>query len=324
MSASLRISGNYRVWGHGDFVHVCFESPGCTFRKKGFCVMCDYGAGDRLITSSAINALRSAMTEWRSPIRGLLLGTCGSIFDESEMMPETLFALAKEIAATDIEKIIFETHYSTVKPELLKRIQEILPNKRILIELGFESSNPSVLKNSLNKYMDLGDLKTTIKLIKAYGMNVILNVFLGAPGLTEAEQVEDALNSLRWAYDNGADEAVVFPANIKPNTPLWNKFQCGEYPPISSWLLVELLSQLTDNELTKTSISWFGDRQYLGVDTDIISPKTCPECTDALMGFYSSFMDDFDAGKRRLLLSRICAYDRCDCWLLMKQRLMEG
>lgn len=324
MSSSLRISGNYRVWGHGDFIHICFESPGCTFRKKGYCVMCDYGVGDRLTTPLAINALRSAITKWKAPIRGLLLGTCGSIFDENEMLPETLFSLTKEIASTNIENIIFETHYSTVKPELLEKIQRVLPDKHISIEMGFESSNPDVLKNSLNKYMDLENLKTTVRLIKSHGMSVILNVFLGAPGLSENEQLEDALNSLRWAYDNGADETVVFPANIKPNTLLWNKYQRGEYTAISSWLLVVLLSRLTDDELTKTSISWFGDRQYLGVDTDIISPKTCPECTDSLMGFYLSFMDDFDARKRRLLLSRICAYNRCDCWLRMKQRIMEG
>ena len=324
MSASLRISGNYRVWGHGDFVHICFESPGCTFRKRGFCVMCDYGVGDRLTTSSAINALRSAMAEWRSPIRILLLGTCGSIFDENEMLPETLFSLIKEIATTDIENIIFETHYSTVKPELLKIIRETLPDKRISIEMGFESSNSDVLKNSLNKYMNLGDLKATVRLIKSYGMSVILNVFLGAPGLSEAEQLEDTLNSLRWAYDNGADEAVIFPTNIKPNTPLWNLYQKGKYTAISSWLLVELLSRFTDEELAKTSISWFGDRQYSGVDTDIIPPETCPACADALMEFYSKFMDDFDAEMRRSLLRRICAYDKCDCPLRLKQRLMEG
>lgn len=305
--------GKYHIWGDGCFAHICFESVGCRFHKAGYCTMCNYGEGRTLSTNEAMHALKTALDSWEVPIKRLLLGTYGSIFDEHEMPRETLFALIAEIANTDVESVIFETHYTTVTAELLNAIKNRLPNKKLVVELGFESSNEEVLKNSIHKYMNLDDLKDSLSVIKGCDVHSILNVFLGAPGLTPLEQFQDSLRSMRWAFSNGADEVVVFPANVKPGTPLWHRWKSGRYVVPSSWMLVEFLSSLTDWELERTSISWYGDRQYQGLDCDIIPPSTCEQCKDRLMIFFHDFMGDFRASVRRELLKNLCADVDCRC-----------
>lgn len=326
MSKSLRTPNGYRIWGAGSFAHICFESPGCKFRKKGYCIMCDYGAGHKLSVAEAVSFFTKAVSEWPVPIKRLLLGTCGSILDEEEFSHEALLAIVKIVQETHIESVIFETHYSTVKNDLLHYLSEHLQGKHIAIELGFESSNQDILKNNLRKYMDLNKLADTISLIKKYDISPILNVFLGSPGLTSKEQMDDTLQSIRWAYTHGASEVVIFPANVKPGTGLWHQFIEGSYKVPSSWLLVEVLNRLSNEELETTSISWFGDRQQRGEDIDIIPPKTCPKCDGQLHDFFSCYMSVFSATERRRLLNQIAASKpMCECRIELYNKIeIEG
>ena len=309
-----RAFSKYRLWGNKGFMHICLESPGCRFRKEGYCIMCDYGNGNLLTPVQVADAMKDAFQKWGQPVHLLLVGSCGSVFDEQEITFESLQALLNVIAETNVEAVIFETHYSTVREELLAYIRKALSEKKLSIELGFESSNPEILVHHLHKYVDLNCLLEKIAMIKRNGMGVILNVFLGSPGLNSVEQMLDSLHSIRWAFEHDADEVVVFPSNIKPKTRLWDLYESGEYQRPSSWLLVKLLSNLTAEELSKTSISWFGDRQYAGLDEDILPPATCPECRDLLMKLFRDYMDDPSGNRRMDLLKAAKESATCNCY----------
>lgn len=309
------------VWGHGDSLQLFFSSVGCRYRKAGYCTMCDYG-GDRNITAKeAISGFQKAIKNAPHVIREILLGTCGSILDEYEMSPQVLTALLEAVFNHGIPSIVLETHYITVTETILKKIRQALPGREITIELGFESSDPKVLKNSLCKYMDLDALAGTIRLIKSFGMSPILNVFLGAPFLTTEEQIQDTEKSITWAVAHGASRVVVFPANIKPNTLLWKLYQEGKYERISHWELIDLLFRLDDALLEKVEISWYGDRQEAGKNLQVLPPSSCHCCQPVLMSFYRAFMESFDSKHRRELLNQLCNQTPCDCQHMWYQRL---
>lgn len=313
-----------KVWGNGGFMHICFESRGCRFRKRGYCVMCDYGAGRNITAEEAVKALDSAIKQWPVPVHRLLLGTCGSILDESEMGQETLSEILAYLCNTDIDYIIFETHFSTVTDKILAYLKRTLPGKKIAIEMGFESADPVVLEKSLKKNMNLEQLKYIICKIRDFGMDVILNVFLGAPGLSTKEQLQDALNSVNWACTSGVQEVVIFPANIKPGTKLWKMYADGEYEPISHWLLIEVLDSLSEDQLGVTAISWYGDRQDQGIDTDIVPPAACELCRPELMDFYRKFMSNFTASYRKDLIKKLKRDVVCECGMKLRRELYGG
>lgn len=320
--SSRHISGS-SVWARGDFVHICFESCGCRFRKQGYCIMCDYGAGKNVTKAEAVQILHHALDDRPAPNR-LLLGTCGSILDESEMSRDVLTEVLRYLQRTRIDYIIFETHYSTISRERLLFLRQMLPGKTIAIEMGFESANPYVLENCFHKVMDLKQLEEVMGEIAVLKIESILNVFLGAPGLSEREQLDDALGAVNWAYTHGAQEVVIFPANIKPGTRLWELYQTGTYERISHWLLIELLNQLTEAQLARTAISWYGDRQEAGVDLDILPPEACVGCKASLMEFYELFMDDFDVTARVALLRKLKQQRICDCYDRVYEKLYGG
>ena len=292
----------YRVWGDGGFVHICLESTGCRFRRKGYCMMCDYGAGRCITPTEAVCALESVLNRWPQKIERLLLGSCGSVFDPAEITPDVLQAILSFLQANPVPHLIFETHYTTVTPDILAQLKDFLPQQEITIEMGFESASTDVL-HSLHKFMNLSDLKATMDRIHAFGMSVSLNVFLGAPHLTQARQIEDALQSIRWAFRSGADEVVLFPANIKPGTKLWTMYRVGTYRPVTHDMVLAVLDQLSDRELSGTSVSWYGDRQEAGEDTDIVPPYAEETQRSRYMDFYRQFMKSTDAAQRKKLLA---------------------
>lgn len=301
------------VWGHGDFLHVCFSSVGCRFRKSGYCTMCDYGGNRNVTSDEAISGLRDALNEAECSVREILLGTCGSILDEEEMTWETLSVILDEVYRSGVPTVILETHYTTVTLENLARIREALPDREVIIELGLESSNPWVLEHSICKYMNLNALSNTVELIRRFGMETVLNVFLGAPFLSIRNQIRDAHAAIAWAATHGASRVVVFPANIKPNTLLWKLWQDGSYRRISHWMLIELLSELERPLLEKVELSWYGDRQDKGQAVQILPPEDCPACHVRLMDFYQAFMENFDPMYRQQLLEQLRIQVSCSC-----------
>lgn len=301
------------VWGRGSFLHLCFSSVGCRYRKLGYCTMCNYGAGENVSAVEAIAAIDRALEDRKEPVVELLLGTCGSILDESEMPWDTLVQILSRVAQESIPTVLLETHYTTVTKWKLQRIQELLPGSEIVIEMGFESANPVVLRDSLHKYMDLDKLVQTVTLIKEMGMGVVLNVFLGAPYLNLREQINDAKKAVEWAVSHGSDRVVVFPANIKMNTPIWDLYQQNQYRRISHWAVVELLNRLDDECLSRIELSWYGDRQKVGKSTEAIPPESCEDCDAAIFDFYRSFIPCFDVQQRRMLVRAINKSAMCSC-----------
>ena len=304
----------YSLWRRGNFLQVCFESHGCRFHKSGYCIMCDYGSGKNLTDAKYREIFRHVIQDNGLNVERILLGSCGSILDAYEFSRGALLSIVDEVSRTSIRNIIFETHYTTVSDELLAKIKEMLPDRNLSIELGFESSNVDVLQR-LNKYMNISDLVSTIDIIKQRDYGVILNVLLGAPGLDVSGQINDTLESIHWAYNHGADEVVIFPMNLKPGTKLWDIWKNRGYNQPYLCCLVELLSRLDDDELSRTSISWFGDRQASGVDIDIIPPITCFECRDRLIKFGVEFMSDFNLYKRRALIADVLENIDCPFYL---------
>ena len=244
-----------------NMLHVCIGSEGCVFKKNGSCVMCNYGYSS-LITQKEIQDLFSVLKDNEDSFSSILIGTYGSFFDTREIPQNIFIDILNMLKNLDMHTIIFETHYSTVSKDKLNLICDILDEKEIVIELGLESTNELILSECLNKPIDLKEFKKAVDLIHSYSqLCVSANVFLGAPFLTSEEQIIDSLQSVVWAFNNGVDNVVIFPSNIRENTLIDFLYANGHYNKISDWHLFELLYRIPVKYQSKIYLSWFGDWQ---------------------------------------------------------------
>ena len=251
------ISAPFIPYISGGTIQMTFRSAGCANAMSGSCIFCNYGAGYQ-ITLPEVNLAMEYIKNNLNPEcpQNILLGTFGSFLDEREIPEGIRDYILEETAKLSANKIIIETHYTTVTEQKLDKIRTILKNKKIDIEMGLESVNKRVQSECLNKTIDLPGLKKVVDLIKSYDMNVTLNIMYGIPFLSKEERRRDFLESVRWAVENGGDEIVVFPMNVRPNTILREVYERGEYELVSKAELDSALLQLSEDQRDKIFIAW--------------------------------------------------------------------
>jgi len=291
-----------------NLIHCCVESGGCRYSKEmGACIMCDYGIGRRLTPRELAGALREELAPRVEGLRTILFGAYGSVLDPEEVPDDCFSEILRFLQEHQVPQVIFETHCATVTEEKLSQIRQALPRRQIVIEMGYESCDPYILRHCLNKVLDLPVLERAMERVHSFDMRVCLNVFLGTPFLTAADQLSSAADAVRWAVDRGADSLVVFPANVKPFTLLYDLYRSGDYQVLSHWMLPALFRTLPDEALGRIALSWYGERRsiYQNDEHPPIPPRCCEVCGKVLRSFYHDFLQEPAGSRRRALTEEL-------------------
>lgn len=270
------------------FCEIWFMTEGCSHDRLGGCTMCNYGKGHRVSNELILQELEHKLAELPSDLEELIVTPTGSMLDDDEV-PATLrkqiLALLSEICCEDF---LIETRADTVTASKLDELKTMRGAKRINIEIGVECTDPWILRNCVNKNMDIQDLQNAIDLIHEKGMFACANIGIGIPMLSESIGVKLAQASLRKIFELGFDNAVLFPYHIKPGTLAQYLYEENMYSCCSLWAIPEILSTLPREYLSHVTISWY--RNYYTDPSKIVqSPTTCPLCRDEVL----SLLDDY-------------------------------
>ncbi len=312
----IRRGATYTKWEENKTLQITYRSRGCRNSAMGSCVMCDYGAGTNLSLQETVKILPEVLSAVDFEIDELILNSYGSFLDEYEIPHENRIEVLKQVAGTKIPYITFETHYKTITKEVMEEIQSYIGDRKIAYEIGLESVDSYVLRQCLNKDIDLQEMKDCITKIHDYNHMVIFNVLFGSPFLSRKQQFEDALQTVTWAYNQGADVIVLFPMNIKPFTALEYLYKGGFYQRIFHWDFIRLLSCLPEKILGIANIAWYGNREiiYQGYDFKALLPEACDKCRGRIMEFYDNFIANKDVVYRKEILKKIMGESlECSC-----------
>lgn len=300
----------------GNLLQLTFHTVGCRYSSQGTCSMCNYGQGLPINPNLVMNELKKiCLSNDYLNSKMVLLGASGSFLDDYEISNELQIKIMEYISHTHIEEVFIETHFKSITESKLQTIKEIFVDKQINIEMGLETITTIYQKEILNKTINLTALDRTIKLIKSQGIGVSLNVLLGIPFLSLSEQIKDTNKTITWATEHGADYIVIFPINIQPYTLFEWWYNREIIKQTSTWLLVYLLNSLTDEELSKICLAWFGNRniEYSSLKKTI-TPYSCPKCNNELLSFFENFTSDFNGKKRKQKLQELLDYKfACNC-----------
>lgn len=249
-----------------------------------------------------------------SSVDTVLLSTNGSFLDENQISFEFLCSILELISKSHVKNVEIETHYKDVSLDRLKLLKQFLPNKKLIIEMGLETINSKYQSYIVMKGVNIPDFEKTIALIHNMAMDVECNVMVGLPFLSEKEQFEDALATIRWVFEHQCTP-VLFPVNIKPYTVLMDMYQSGHYAPISQWMIPILLDSLSAEQLERITVAWYGNREdiYSLCSMRTIFPVSCDKCKKQIFEFYIRFLHTKSGSDRKKELVKLFSSVRCNC-----------
>ena len=266
----------------GTYIETWFKTDGCRWDAIGGCTMCNYGHGSPTSSDEMVESVRRGLAAINVPVDELVVSPSGSMLDQREVPIDArrqIFSLVSEFPA---KTYIFETRPETVTENAIRDLVEIVSNKRLGIELGLESSNPWIQQYCINKGSYPDQFIKAAGIISKFDIDVLANVSIGTAFLPPREAIINAIDSAKWALENGANIVVLFPLHVKPNTLLAWLYTNNLYQPPSLWSLVDVLKQLGPEKTEFTDISWY--RNYYSDESKILaSPKTCEICQNDVL-----------------------------------------
>jgi archaeosine synthase beta-subunit len=291
VSADLRYHVRLDRAGGGTFAQVWFLTRGCTWDRAGACTMCNYGRGPTVSDDDMVASVRDALASIAEPVEELFVSPSGSMLDPSEVSHDARRRIFDVMAGFPSPKVCIETRSETVTQRSIRDIEHAFAGRSVTVELGLESSSAFVQRYCINRMSEPRVFQEAATQLRAAGIRVSANVALGSAFLNPRESIDDATASISWALTHGANLVVLFPMHVKPHTLLAWLQQRKLYEPPSLWSLIETLSRVRGEDLSRVTISWYRSN-YVSGGPNRIAPTTCPQCLDTVLAALDRFRNE--------------------------------
>ena len=221
---------------------LILRTRGCSWSYHSGCSMCGYwGDTNPDIGKEELEKQVDHFLKDYPQGEVLKIFTSGSFFDPIEIDQGLQFSIIDKVLS-GYSHLIVES-----RPEYINKVVDRLSKYagRIQVAIGLESTDPSVLKNSVNKNYDFDDFKECAMLLREHGLSVRAYLLLKPPFLTEKESIDDSIRSAR-EIARYSDFISVNPMNIQTGTLVERMYKEGNYRPPWLWSVVKVLQSLRD------------------------------------------------------------------------------
>ncbi len=203
-----------------------------------------------------------------------------------------------------VTDIFFESRPELITDENVKQIKQLIPNKRLSIAIGLESSDDEI-RNKVHKkgFSNVQFLKA-LNILKQNAVRSLAYVFVKPPiaDITDEEASREAYATIKYCFDHGADSVELECGYIVENSEMQTLYDAGHYKTLSLWTIRELLLRSLEMENAGIiRLAYFTDTP---VPLDV--PKNCEKCNGI-------FLDMFKEYRETLNVMALKKDVRCDC-----------
>ncbi|MEZ6132003.1 MAG: radical SAM protein [Planctomycetaceae bacterium] len=261
---AMQVEAEYSADGViADVATVFLTNRECPFH----CVMCDLwkNTADERVPAGAIPAQIEFALKNLRPAQHIKLYNSGNFFDAQAIPPDDLPRIAKLVSG--FQSVIVENHPKLCTHRVVGFQQQC--GTSLEVALGLETSHAPTLRR-LNKLMTTDDFATACRFLLGHNVRLRTFILLKPPGTSEAEGIERAVESVRFAFDHGVNCCAVIPTRTG-NGIMDQLRQRGLFsPPALSSLEVVM----------EETLSWKRGRVFADL-WDVRQFATCADCVDA-------------------------------------------
>lgn len=286
---------------------MSLPGAGCAWAKQfGGCYMCGfkyatnkYTRGRRLPASLYILLAQIA---WRrikkeEPTE-LWIYNGGNFLNDEEIPVSFQHWICSRIRESKINRLLVESRPEYINYERLSILNSIIGGKKLMIGIGLECENDDIRKTCINKGFLREDFEKAVDIAKRANVEVLTYVFLKPINLSEKASIEQAVDTIKYAFKKGSNLVALEAAIVQEETMMAEQYKKSEFRPPWLWSVMEVIERARS----------FG-HIYLGRFEDnpppVAIPYNCEKCSEEIMELLQKYRETNNAE----LLSKI----NCDC-----------
>lgn len=286
---------------------IFLRSTGCEWvEKTGGCTMCGfYCATSRGREISAeeyiaqFEYVMDAVDIGDYPV--ISIYNDGNIFNEREMPVAAIEKICSYIDGYEnIKKVVVESRIDYSPDEHVAKMKKALNGRQLEVAFGFESADPQVMNLCINKGFSANNFDHFHSRMRGMGVLTKPLLLVKPPFLTEAEAVNDVLQTVSYCVSRGIDYVDLEVTTVEKHTVVHELWKNNLYRPPWLWSLIDLLQKCRER---------FGDHAHVYVSPWTYSvesldwARNCGECDAEIVKAIERYNCHFD----------LAAFEDLDC-----------
>ncbi|GAB6036454.1 hypothetical protein JCM15519_10130 [Fundidesulfovibrio butyratiphilus] len=210
--------------------------------------------------------------------------TAGSFFDDNEIPAPTRLEILRKLRDAGYQAMNFESRPEFCRDsDTLREVREAFGGE-VSVGLGLESYSDTVRYTCLNKGYPTRVFEEAAQALHRAAFPFDCYVLLGKPFLgvdaLTAEidwglHVAEAVETINYAFSQGAEFAILMVANMQPNTLSYALHRrTGLYQLPSLWLAVEVIAALKKQDRQRVLLKGL----MRAMPHPLVHATTCPRC----------------------------------------------
>lgn len=266
---------------------LVLRTPPCEYNK---CTMCgfDNNMGRNVRLHNIQQQYKNGIAgEDFSDIRRIDFPTAGSFYNDRELSPESRNYLFSEVSKLPVYSVMVETRVDYLTKEKVKESKSYLrDDQTIELAIGLESADDNIRNKVLRKGLSKKGFERFADICRNTDSQLLVYVLIKSPTLSEAEAVEDAVQTADYVYrvanERGIKARVAFkPMFIPEGTELEEQYLGREYQLPKLWTTIETVKR------TAELASYQPNSIFVGMfDEDLSGDRfssNCDECNSEVV-----------------------------------------
>ena len=272
---------------------LVLRTPPCEYNE---CTMCgfDNNAGRNVRLNNIQQQYQNGIKgEDFSDIRRIDFPTAGSFYNDRELSPESRNYLFSEVSKLSVDSVMVETRVDYLTKEKVMESKSYLRDDQNLeLAIGLESADDNIRNKVLRKGLSKKGFEDFADICKNTDSQLLAYVLIKSSTLTEAEAVEDAIQTADYVYKvankRGVKARIVFkPMFIPEGTELEEQYLDGKYQLPKLWTTIEAVKRTTQLK------SYQSNSIFVGMfDEDLSDDRfssNCDECNSEVAEALKNF-----------------------------------
>jgi archaeosine synthase beta-subunit len=277
-------------------VIIILRARGCAWslREDGGCSICGHicgtTLGEPIPPEKIISQLETELAHYGNfedyPM--LCLYNSGSFLNNDEIPTDVRKNIMRKINnIKGLKRLIIESRPEYITDEILNELEILTDNIEVEIGIGLETGNDLVRDVCINKGFTSEDFISVSRRLKKRKIKLLAYVLLKPPFLTEREGIMDTVETIKFAFNNGADIVSIEPVSVQDFTLTSFLYEAGYFRPPWIWSVMEVIKQTHNLGLVR-----LGGFEFFPIPK--IFTHNCEECDPRVIKSIKDFNRTYD------------------------------